>query len=150
MAIQRWDPLRDLVQLKQTINRMFEDALARSSAGAEPAAAAAWTPPIDLHEETDRYVLRADLPGVAAGEVDVKVEQGRLSLRGARRTAEPVAREAYLRVERPSGPFLLQLALPGSVDPAQIRASQRNGVLEVVLPKRSESTPSRIAVRSED
>jgi HSP20 family protein len=149
MAIQRWDPLRDLLQLKQTIHRMFEDALARASAGAEPAGSTGFTPPIDLHEETDRFVLRADLPGVDAGDVDVKVEQGRLVLRGERRNHDPAARESYLRIERPSGPFTLQLALPVSVEAQQIRATQRNGVLEVVLPKRSEVAASRIAVSSE-
>lgn len=147
MAIQRWDPLRDLVQLRDTMNRMFSDALARSAAvDSERVGASAWTPPLDLHEEADRYVLRADLPGVAQDDLEIKVEDGRLTLRGQRRGEDDVASDAYLRVERPRGPFTLQLAIPPSVEAQAIAARHSNGVLEVVLPKRAAQTSATIQV----
>lgn len=147
MAIQRWDPLRDLVQLRDTMNRMFSDALARSSGGdADRTGNAAWTPPLDLFEEPGRYVLRADLPGVGENDVEIKVEEGRLTLRGQRRPDEAIARDSYLRVERPQGPFTLQLAIPPSVESRAIEARHANGVLEVVLPKRDAEAPARIPV----
>jgi HSP20 family protein len=147
MAIQRWDPLRDLVQLKETMNRMLDDALARSSVrGWDGVAPAAWTPPLDLIEDERRFVLLADLPGVSFEDLELKVEDGSLTLRGQRRQELSAARDAYLRVERPRGPFVLRLALPASVDPRQIVARQANGVLEIVLPKRSTASAAKIEV----
>jgi len=145
MAIQRWDPLRDLSELQARMNRLFEETLARSSAGDE-ADATAWRPPVDLYEETDRYVVRADLPGVSAADVDIRVDDGTLHLEGQRTVDGGVARESYLRVERPRGRFAVQLALPPSVEQAGIRATHRNGVVEIELPKRRAAAPSRIEI----
>jgi HSP20 family protein len=148
MAIQRWDPLRDLLQIQERMNKLFEDVLARSAGGEGPEALdyAGWKPPVDVVEHHDRYLLRADIPGVTVEEVELEVEDGTLVLRGERKPDPSVSREAYLRAERPHGRFALQLALPPSVDPKGIRAAHGNGVLEVVLPKRREDVPSRIKV----
>ena len=150
MAIQRWDPQRDMIELQGRMNRLFDDALSRS-VGAEPAEAlgsAAWRPPVDLIEEPARYVLRADLPGVGASDVEIQVEDGKLILRGERRLDPGVSRESYLRVERPQGRFAVQITLPPSVRHTAIRATHRNGVVEVLLPKRKDEPPSRIEVSS--
>jgi HSP20 family protein len=146
MAIQRWNPLRDLRELQGKMNRLFDDTLSRS-AGAEDSDAAAgrWKPPIDLFEEERRYVLRADLPGVTASDVELEVTQGTLYLRGERKL-DGVAREAYLRVERPSGPFEVRVALPPSVDPSTIEASHEGGVLQVVLPKRKRDPQDQLRI----
>jgi len=151
MAIQRWDPLRDLMELQDRMKQLFAETLSRSGgADGEPAAAAdGFRPPIDLFEEHDRYVLRADLPGVAAKDLDIHVEDEVLSVRGERKVDANVARESYLRVERPHGKFSAQISLPPSVDVRTIRATQRNGVIEIVLPKRKESPPSRIEVATD-
>ena len=147
MAIQRWDPLRELVELQERMKQLFSEALSRSAGAAgDPAAALEFKPPIDLFEEAERYVLRADLPGVAPKDLEVHVEDGVLTLRGERKTDSDVARESYLRVERAHGKFAAQISLPASVDPRAIRATQRNGVIEVVLPKRTDAPPSRIEV----
>ena len=148
MAIQRWDPLRDMLQLQKQVNRLFEDALSRSSAteGAESGGATVWRPPTDLYEESGRYVLRTDLPGVQPSDLEIKIEEGKLVLAGERKVDAEVERESYLRVERPRGRFVLTVALPPSVDTKRIEANQQNGVLEVVLPKREEQGPSRIEV----
>ncbi len=148
MTIQRWDPLRDLVQLQERMNHLFDDVMARAggSAGTESLVSTGWKPPVDIFEQDDRYVLRADLPGVASGDVEIEVENGTLALRGERRIDPAVAREAYLRIERPSGRFAIQIALPMSVDRPGIAASHRDGVLEVSLPKKKERAPSRVKV----
>ncbi len=150
MAIQRWDPQRDMIELQGRMNRLFDDALARS-VGTEPAEAlgsTAWRPPVDLIEEPARYVLRADLPGVGASDVEIQVEDGNLVLRGERRVDAGVSRESYLRVERPQGRFAVQIKLPPSVQHNAIRATHRNGVVEILLPKRKDEPPSRIEVSS--
>jgi len=91
-------------------------------------------------------VLRADLPGIGAADVQIQIEDGTLTLRGERKLDASVSREAFLRVERPYGPFSVQVALPPSVDQSEIRAAHRNGVIEIVLPKKKESVASRIEV----
>lgn len=148
MAIQRWDPLRDLMDLQERMKQLFAEALSRSSGtdGGESLGATGWRPPVDLFEEVDRYVLRADLPGVAARDVEIQVENGVLVVRGERKVDANVSRESYLRIERPHGKFSAQISLPPSVDPKAIRAMHRNGVIEIVLPKRKDAPPSRIEV----
>ena len=144
MAIQRWDPQRDLVRLQENVKQMFEEVLGRTSwqGSAERTTAAEWKPPLDLLEEPGQYLLRADLPGVAAPDVKLKIENGNLVVHGERRNMQA----GHLRLERPAGRFLAQIALPPSVDRQNIRANHHNGVLEVVLPKRKQETPNHIEV----
>ena len=148
MAIQKWDPVRDLVNLQEKMNEMFDDALGRSvdPEGGETMTTAGWRPPVDLFEESNRYILRADLPGVAAGDVEIQVEHGTLHLRGERKVDASVSRDAFLRVERPYGKFAVQIALPPSVEQQSIQARHRNGVIEVSLPKKKAEAPSRIEI----
>lgn len=148
MAIQRWDPVRDLVSLQERMNRLFEDAFARSSGPreVETLASSGWKPALDLLELPDRYLVKVDLPGLASGDVELQVEAGTLTLRGERRLDAATGRDAFLRLERPYGPFALQIALPPSVERQGIQATQRDGVLEIALPKRRDDTPSRVQV----
>ncbi len=146
MAIQRWDPQRDLVRLQENVKQMFDEVLGRSSwqSSDERTTPADWKPPLDLLEEPGHYLLRADLPGVAASDVELRIENGNLLLYGERK----IDQAAYLRMERPTGRFSAQIALPPSVDRQNIQANHCNGVLEVLLPKRKEEAPSRIEVAS--
>jgi HSP20 family protein len=148
MAIQRPDPLRSLVELQDRMNRLFEETLSRSFevAGPDSSQPTAWQPPVDLYEEPERYVLRADLPGVAAADIHLQVADGNLVVSGERKVDDGVGREAFLRVERQHGRFSLQVSLPPSVEQGAIRASHRNGVLEVDLPKKKEDVAGKIQV----
>jgi HSP20 family protein len=149
MAIQRWDPVRDLREIRRRMNRMFDDVASRDpgSGGAETVASSGWKPPLDVFEDDDRFVLRVDLPGLTTSEVEIEVEDETLVLRGDRRQDPAVPSESYLRSERPHGRFVLQLALPPSIDRQKVAASQSAGVLEIVLPKRRQDVPSRIKVQ---
>jgi len=145
MAIQRFDPLRDLMLLHDRINRLFEESIARSGGlrSAEGLGPAAWTPAVDLHEEPGRFVLRADVPGVPGASIRLEVAGGELTVRGDKSVPEPTAqKDAYLRMERPAGAFSLRLSVPESVERSAIQASCRDGVLEVVLPKKKEDAGS--------
>lgn len=148
MAIQRWDPVRDLLTLKERLNDLFEDVLARSGVdeGLETMARNGWRPAVDLFEEPSRYVVRVDLPGVPPADVEIEVDQGALHVRGERRMDLGVPRESYLRVERPQGRFALSLQLPQSVDRGSVQAQHREGVLEIVLPRRKNEGPSKVRV----
>ena len=146
MASDRWDPVRDLRNLRERVDTLFRDVLGRAGTDAGADGTAAWRPPVDVWEDGDRYVVRADLPGIAPGDVTVEIEAGAVHVRGDRSSGGNVPREAYLRAERPHGRFALSLTVPPSVDPHGIEARQRDGVLEIVFRKRREDRGGRIRV----
>lgn len=145
MTTTRWDPFRDLMTIQDRMNRLFQDTLARSR-GQEEIEAGQWSPAVDIFETPDRIVLRADLPGLEQKDIEVRVEESTLTLRGERRPSTDVRPEDFHRAERPHGPFLRWFALPPNVEQAGIRAVQRHGVLEVTLPKKQEARASSIRV----
>ncbi|MBF0285864.1 MAG: Hsp20/alpha crystallin family protein [Magnetococcales bacterium] len=141
MAIVQYDPFQGIRGLQQEINRLFDRDF-------EPAAglASEWAPRVDIREENDKLVLSADLPGMEQKEISVHVENGYLSLSGERKMDKEVKKENYHRVERVFGRFSRTFQLPSSTDVEHIQASYRNGVLEIVLPKKEQAKPRAIAV----
>jgi HSP20 family protein len=146
MAVDRWDPVRDLRHLKERVDTLFQDVLGRAGTEALPEADGAWRPPVDVWAEGDSYHVRVDLPGVGPGDVSVEVEDGVLHLRGERRAGGSVPRGDYLRAERPYGRFAVSMALPSSVDPQGVEARQRDGVVEILLRSKREDRASRVRV----
>jgi HSP20 family protein len=145
MTITRWDPFRDLMTIQDRMNRLFQDTLSRSH-GQENIEGGSWAPAVDIFESGDRIVLRADLPGLEQSDIELRVDENTLVLKGERRVPTDVRPEEYHRSERPHGPFLRSFNLPGNVDQGGIRATHRNGVLEVVLPKKQEAKAKAIRV----
>ena len=133
MPFTRWDPLRDLLALQERIDRLGE------------AGDTGWTPPVDLYETVDRYVLTAELPGLSRNDFEIRVLEGHLQIQGQRPSAR-VPCEQYHRVERGHGPFLRRFALPTPVDAAQITADLKDGVLTISIPKAQGAVPRRIDV----
>ena len=148
MAIQRWDPVRDLLQLQDRMNRLIEDVLARSGATRQPEtlAAAGWRPAMDLVAEPERYVVLVDVPGVAPESVEVEIEDEHLVVRGERRGDGMAPKESWLRAERPQGRFVVQLSLPPDADRTAIEARHERGVLEIGIPRRREERAGRVRV----
>ncbi|HTU77655.1 MAG TPA: Hsp20/alpha crystallin family protein [Solirubrobacteraceae bacterium] len=105
-----------------------------------------WIPAMDLVEEGDRYVLRADLPGVREQDVKVELDDNVLSISGERRSEHEDRARGYYRVERASGSFSRSLVLPDGVDPQAIHARIEHGVLEISVPKPAQRTPHRVAI----
>ncbi|TBR08604.1 MAG: Hsp20/alpha crystallin family protein [Lysobacter sp.] len=105
-----------------------------------------WAPRVDIREEAQRFVILADLPGIDPQEVEVLMDKGILSIRGERRSEVTGQTDRYSRIERRYGSFHRRFALPDSADPEGISAMGRNGVLEISIPKRPETTPRRIQV----
>ena len=145
MAIQRWDPLRDLMDLQERMKQLFSEALSRSAGSPGGDGSGGWKPPMDLFEESDRYVLRADLPGVAAKDVEVQVENGMLVLRGERKVDANVSRESYLRIERPHGSFSASVSLPafGRCEGDPCGPPQRGGRDRAAQAEGSSAEPDR-------
>lgn|SRR5262245_44841997 len=146
MALTRWDPFRDLVSLQERMNRLFEDSLSRSKTTDQEMAMGAWTPAVDIYETPEEVVLRADLPGVEQKDIDLRIENSTLTLRGERKFVREAKEEDYHRIERSYGTFSRSFQLPGSIDQNGIFARHREGVLEVHLPKREDTKPKQIKV----
>jgi HSP20 family protein len=133
VSFTRWDPLRDLFALQERIERMAD------------AGAAGWTPPVDLYETADRYVLTAELPGLTRDDITINVRDGTLTLEG-RRQSPPVPCERYHRVERGHGAFSRRFSVPVPIDNQGVSADLKDGVLTVTLPKSADALPRRIEV----
>jgi HSP20 family protein len=145
MAVVKWDPFRDLISIQDRMNRLFEQTLSRSR-GEEGAAAATWTPAVDIYETLDTIVIKADLPGVVREDIEIQIDDNTLTLKGGRRFSKDVQEESYLRIERTYGSFHRCFTLPATIHQEKIRAVCRDGVLELTLPKAEGSKPRRIAI----
>ena len=140
------DPVHDLLRLQERMNQLFEQAFPRGGTGEEELQGGRWSPPVDILETPDRIVLRADLPGIPIEQVELKIENDRLSLQGERVFDPGARREDFHRIERPSGRFYRTFALPRTILQSAIQAEVKNGVLEVILPKRPETQARQIKV----
>jgi HSP20 family protein len=107
----------------------------------------AWLPPVDIVEEADRLVFRAELPGVRREDIEVKIENGTLSIRGEKRQEKESGTGSTHRVERLYGSFHRTFALPTSLDAEKVQARFKDGVLELELPKAAEARPRHIAIK---
>ena len=137
----RWEPLRDLARLQDEVNRLFDD---RGIRGSE---SVGWTPACDIYEDEESVSLRFELAGVDPKDVDVRFENGVLTVRGERKLEREDKRENYHRVERAYGTFTRSFSLPGTLDPERIKAEAKNGVLQITLPKKAEAKPRAIQVK---
>ena len=146
MAVVRWEPFRDLVSLQDRMNRMFQESYRGREADDEWSLGGSWAPAVDIYEHEGNIVLTAELPGVDPKEVDVRVENNVLTLRGERKWSDEVSRENYHRVERSYGAFTRSFTLPNVVDTEKIKADFRDGMLRLVLPKREEAKPKQISI----
>ena len=113
---------------------------------AEESALTTWAPAVDIYETPNELVVKADLPDVNEKDIDVRVENNLLTIRGERKFEKSVSEENYLRVERTYGAFSRSFSLPNTVNAEAIGAEYKNGVLTVTLPKREESKPRQVKV----
>src|SRR5690242_6970765 len=143
MSMTRWEPFRGLNTLQEQVNRLFEDNFARGRSQAE---LASWAPAVDIYETETELVVKADLPDVTEKDIDVRVEDNTLTIRGERKFSNEVHEDNYLRVERAYGTFTRSFSLPNTVNTEAIKAEYRNGVLSVRMPKREESKPKQIRI----
>lgn len=131
-------------EFKQLFERFFN--LGENTSDESSVVTSQWAPRVDIVEEPNRFVIFADLPGLEPDEVEVLMDKGILSIRGERRGGLDAQSGRYSRIERRYGNFHRRFALPDSADPERITANGRNGVLEISIPKRPETTPRRIQV----
>jgi HSP20 family protein len=145
MAITRYEPWSLLNQLQKEIERSQE-----GKAGESSVATAEWAPAVDIKEETDKFVIHADIPGVKPEDIEVSMEAGVLTVKGVKESEAKTEKEGYKRVERSYGSFYRRFGLPDSADGEAINAKSKNGVLEIIIPKREAIKPKRIDVKAEE
>ncbi len=142
-SITRWDTYSGLSGLQEQMNRLFESTFPRR---ADNSALTTWAPAVDIYETENELVVKADLPEVNEKDIDVRVENNTLTVRGERKFEEKTEKDNYLRVERTYGSFSRSFSLPNTVNNEAIKADYKNGVLTVTLPKRAESKPKQVKV----
>ncbi len=149
MAQISYEPWTLLNQLTKELNRAFEGrSLVGPNGERESVTAADWVPAVDIREEDDRFVIRADIPGVDPKEIQVNMENGILTISGSREEVSEEERKHYKRIECARGSFLRRFTLPDTADPDKITAKAVNGVLEVVIPKQAHVQPRKITVEA--
>jgi HSP20 family protein len=140
MTIVRYEPWPFVGRLQRQLDRALGEVA--------DSATVSWIPRVDIHEEAERFVVVADLPGVEGKDIEITAEKGVLTLKGERRSEKKSSKDGYESIERASGTFLRRFALPESVDAEAIKASHVNGVLEIAIPKRPTEQPRRIDVQA--
>ncbi len=146
MSIVRYRQRPSELALQDEIKQVFDRFFGQEDTDASAVVTAQWVPRVDIKEEAHRFVIYADLPGIDPQDIEVQMDKGILSIRGERRSESTTETERFSRVERRYGSFHRRFALPDSADPEGVAASGSNGVLEIVIPKRPETTPRRIQV----
>lgn len=143
-TMNRWEqPLRGPATLQEQINRIFGDVMGRTG---EESNLTPWAPAVDIYETEHELVVKADLPDVNPQDLDIRVENNVLTIRGERKFENKVKEENYLRVERAYGSFSRSFSLASSVKLDAIKADYQNGVLTLSIPKREEAKPKQIKV----
>lgn len=142
-TIARFEPFRGFATLQDQVNRLFSESFRTHG---EESALTSWAPAVDIYETPNELVVKADLPDVNEKDIDIRVENNLLTIRGERKVEKSVSEENFLRVERTYGSFSRSFSLPNTVNAEAINADYKNGVLTVTLPKREESKPRQVKV----
>ncbi len=147
--ITRWDPFRELGTLQDRMNRLFQD-LSPSTRGTggtgDEFLTSGWVPPVDIYEDEHNIVLKLEVPGIEEKDLDIRVQNNTLTVRGERKFEKEEKEENFHRIERSYGQFARSFTLPNTVDSDSVHADYSNGVLTLKLAKRAEAKPKQIKV----
>ena len=142
--ITRWDPFRELAQLQDRVNRLFQET--GSAQHDEGLTTTSFVPPVDIYETEHNIVLKVEVPGVEQKDLDIRIENNTITIRGERKFEKEVKEENFHRVERRYGSFQRSFSLPNIVNTESVSADYENGLLQVTLAKRAEAKPKQIKV----
>ncbi len=144
MTLTQYDPWKVFDEMRKEMER----AIAARSEEGSSVATADWVPAVDIKEENDKFVIEADIPGVDPKDIEISMENGILTIKGERKLERQEEKDSYKRIERVYGSFYRRFALPDTADAEKISAKSKNGVLEIVIPKKEEVKPRRITVEA--
>lgn len=148
MSIVRWEPLRDLMSLREAMDRLFEESYVRPG-GRWPSSYGSSTLALDMYETENDFVLTAALPGVKPEDVDITITGGTLTIKGEMNVERKEEKGNYLVQERHYGAFQRTITLPAAVNANQAQAKFKDGVLTLTMPKAEEARPKSIKIRTE-
>jgi len=146
MAISRWYPIREVASLQDRVNSLFHDFAGDQGA----VTAAAFAPAVDVFENGEKVVLKLDIPGIKEEDLDIRVENQTLSVRGERKFESEEKEENFHRIERRYGSFFRSFSLPTTVDTENVGATYEAGVLKLELKKKASAQPRQIKVGAAD
>ena len=142
MAITRWDPFRDVIALQNRVNSLFREM----NEGDNPLTTASFVPAVDIYEDAKKVVLKLEVPGMEEKDLDIRVENNTLTVKGERKLEKEETEENFHRIERRYGSFYRAFTLPSTVDTENVQASYNAGVLKLELNKKPEAQPKQIKV----
>jgi HSP20 family protein len=145
MDLVKWEPFRDVISFRDEVDRLFDGFFGRMPARRERAEFA-WMPPIDFEEDKDAYVVKTELPGMKKEDVKISLSGDRLHIAGERSREKEEEGKTFHRVERAYGRFERVLTLPGEVDGARVKATYKDGILAITLPKSEKVKPKEIGI----
>lgn len=146
MELVRWEPFEGLNRIQSRMNELFDETFGRARSTQPGTGPGVWFPPVDILESKDSYLIRAELAGMKREDFNLEVQNGSLTLSGERKFEEPANGVEYHRVERLSGKFSRSFYLPQTVKSDGIKATYRDGILEIHVPKADEAKPKQIAI----
>jgi HSP20 family protein len=146
MTLIKYDPWNRFARMQNELNQLFDTRL--PSRNDDSVATNDWTPAVDIKEETNRFVLHADIPGVDPKDIDIQMEDGMLTIKGERESDKTEEHDGYKRVERAYGSFYRRFSLPDTANPEKISAKNKNGVLEISIPKQDKVQTRKIEIES--
>ena len=149
MALVKWDPFRDAAELQNRINRMFDESFGRSRESDIEMNVRAWRPAVDIYDAENGIVVAVELPGVSKESVSVEVKDDVLTLKGERPADPAISEDSYYRRERLFGPFKRSFTLHQNVKPDQIKATFKDGILQIEIPRPMQEQPKQITVNVE-
>lgn len=140
---RRGDLFGDLTHIQQEMNRFFDEFFGENRRGL---ADGVWLPAVDVSENNDEFVVRAELPGMSHEDIEINIQENILTLKGEKKQEHKEEQENFHRLERSYGAFTRSFTLPANVKADDIKANFKNGVLEVAIPKAEEAKPKKIAI----
>ena len=146
MTLTRFTPFNDVAVLQNRLNSIFHDFTRTGSADSENLAAGSFLPAVDIYEDAQKLALHLEVPGIQPNQIDLRVENNTLTVKGERQFANDIKEENFHRIERRYGSFVRSLTLPQPVDTADVRANYEHGVLTIELPKKAAAQPKQIKV----
>ena len=145
-AMTRWNPTASFVPYRDPFARLFEGFLGEAVAPSEDVSNRTWMPAVNIRETDPAFFVEAELPGMTKENIDITLENNILKLSGERRFEKDVSEKNYHRVERAYGNFLRTFSLPSEVDAEGVKASFKDGVLTIEIPKAEQAKPRKIAI----
>ena len=142
MAITRWDPFREVVALQNRMNSLFRDL----NDGESPLTTASFVPAVDIYEDAQKVMLKLEVPGIEEKDLDVRVENNTLTVKGERKFEKEEKEENFHRIERRYGSFYRAFTLPSTVETESVKANYEAGVLKLELKKKAEAQPKQIKI----